>query len=101
MPSILISVMHDLDDAPDQLLVLVTNEHTSTLQQDDFMQDGELPCISFHALTRKFIPATVKIARVINERYVIVLIDGASMNNFIQSHLAKHLGLIVQPSSHL
>lgn len=31
---------------------------------------------------------------------VIVLIDGGSTNNFVQSHLVKHLGLIVKPSPH-
>ncbi|XP_039133322.1 uncharacterized protein LOC120270395 [Dioscorea cayenensis subsp. rotundata] len=59
------------------------------------------PCISFHALTGQLVPSTLKLAGSIHGHPVVVLIDGGSTNNFIQSHLVKHLGLTVHPSPHL
>lgn len=59
------------------------------------------PCISFHSLTRQLVPSTLKLSRTIHEQKVVVLIDGGSTNNFIQSCLATHLGLTIQPSQHL
>lgn len=49
----------------------------------------------------QIIPSTLKLAGSINGQAVMVLIDGGSTNNFIQSRLADQLQLVVQPSSHL
>lgn len=59
------------------------------------------PCISYHALTGHIVPSTMKLAGTINGRPVVVLIDGGSTNNFIQTKLAEHLNLPVQPLPHL
>lgn len=91
----------DLDDFLHQMLVPATNEPIPPVPQDDSLQDAELLCISLHALTGQLVPTTLKLEGVINGRDVTVLIDGGSTNNFVLSCLAKHLGLTVQPSSHL
>lgn len=49
----------------------------------------------------KLVPSTLKLAGTINGQEVVVLVDGGSTNNFIQSRLAAHLHLTVQPSSHM
>ena len=59
------------------------------------------PQISFHAFTGQVVPSTLKLAGHINGKAVVVLIDGGSTNNFIQTRLATHLGLVVQTSPHL
>lgn len=63
--------------------------------------DGDTPCISFHALNGFSGPSTLKLTGSIHSKQVTVLIDGGSTNSFIQSRLAAHLGLVVQPSPHL
>nr|GEW21899.1 reverse transcriptase [Tanacetum cinerariifolium] len=60
-----------------------------------------LPAISLHAFTGQFVPRTLKVAGSINGHSVVALIDGWSTRNFIQTRLAKHLGLTIQPSPHL
>lgn len=59
------------------------------------------PCISYHALTGQVVPSTLKLIGTINGKEIIVLVDGGSTNNFVQSQLVSHLGLAVEPSSHL
>nr|GEX49229.1 Ty3/gypsy retrotransposon protein [Tanacetum cinerariifolium] len=59
-----------------------------------------LPAI-LHAFTGQFVPRTLKVAGSINGHSVVALIDGGSTHNFIQTRLAKHLGLTIQPSPHL
>lgn len=49
----------------------------------------------------KLVPWTLKIASSINGKEVVVLVDGGSTNNFIQSRLAAHLNLTIQPSAYL
>ena len=61
----------------------------------------EGPCISFYALTGQLVPSTLKLADTVNGHEVIVLIDGGSTNNFIQSQLAAHLHLTVQPTANI
>lgn len=56
---------------------------------------------SLHVLIGQVVPATLKISGSINGHEVVILIDGGSTNNFIQTRLAMHLGLPVQPSAHL
>ena len=46
-------------------------------------------------------PSTLKLAGNINGQEVVVLIDGSATYNFIQSRLAEHLGLTIQPLPHL
>lgn len=59
------------------------------------------PGISFHALTGQVVPSTLKIAGSIKGQGVIVLIDGGSTNNFVQTKLANHLHLVVNPAHSL
>lgn len=47
------------------------------------------------------VPSTLKLSGSINGKEVIVLVDGGSMNNFIQSRLETHLNLVVQPLAHM
>lgn len=44
------------------------------------------------------VPSILKIDSSINGQEVIVLVDGGSTDNFVQSRLATHLNLVVQPS---
>lgn len=46
------------------------------------------------------VPSTLKLAGSINGQEVIILVDGGSTNNFIQSGMAAHLNLVMQPSMH-
>lgn len=43
------------------------------------------PQISFNAFTGLAVPSTLKLVRSINGQSVVVLIDGGSTNNFIQT----------------
>ena len=63
--------------------------------------EGHTPCISFHALNGFLVPSTLTMAGKIFSEEVVFLIDSRSTNNFIQTRWAHHLGLLVQPSSHL
>ena len=47
--------------------------------------EGGTPCILFHALNGFVVPSTLKIARKIHGKEVVVLIDSGSTNNFIQT----------------
>lgn len=58
-------------------------------------------CISFHCLTGQPVPFTLKLVGMINGQEVIILVDSGSTNNFIQSRLAAHLHLTIQPSTHM
>lgn len=53
------------------------------------------PCMSFHALIDIMVPSTLKIARTILGKEVIVLIDGGSTNNFIHARWATNLGFTI------
>lgn len=46
------------------------------------------------------VPSTLKLAGSINGQEVLILVDGCSTNNFIQSCIISHLKLVVKPSSH-
>ncbi|WJZ88044.1 hypothetical protein VitviT2T_007377 [Vitis vinifera] len=90
--------MTENDGVPNEVQLAAT-EVTIQGEQPELMIDH--PQISFHAFTRQLIPSTLKLAGSINGQSVVVLIDGGSTNNFIQSRLTKHLGLTVQTSPHL
>lgn len=60
----------------------------------------ETPSISFHALLGHVVPSTLKVAGSINGQEVLILVDKGSTNKFIQSCLAGHLNLVLQPSAH-
>lgn len=53
------------------------------------------PQISFHALTGQLVPSTLKLSGTLNGHSVIILVDGGSTNNFIQTRLAHHLGRLI------
>ncbi|GJZ44771.1 ty3-gypsy retrotransposon protein [Tanacetum coccineum] len=59
------------------------------------------PQISFHAFTGQFVPKTLKLEGFLGDQPVVVLIDGGSTHNFVQTRLAKHLSLVIQPSPYL
>lgn len=75
----------------DKAHVMVALEEGQQLAPFKVMSDETL-CISFHALTGQVVPSTLKLARTINGRPVVTLIDSGSTNSFIQK-LAKHLTL--------
>lgn len=52
-----------------------------------------VPSISLHAFTGQFVHRTLKVAGSVNGQSVVALIDGGSTHNFIQTRLAKHLGV--------
>lgn len=58
----------------------------------------ENPQISFDAFIRQFVPYTLKLACSINGKLVVVLIIDGSTNDFLQTRLANHLGLSIEPS---
>lgn len=63
--------------------------------------ESDTPCISFYALMGQIIPSTLKITGSINGKKIIILVDGGSTNNLVQSKLATYLNLLLQLSSHL
>ncbi|GJV20544.1 hypothetical protein Tco_1369564 [Tanacetum coccineum] len=46
----------------------------------------------------QFVPKTLKLEGFLGDQPVVVLIDGGSTHNFVQTRLAKHLSLVIQPS---
>ena len=91
-----------MEIAPTDALLGLPEFFFDTLQlQHVDQQIDEPPCISFHVLTDQVVPSTLKLLGSVWGREVVVLIDGGSTNNFIQTHLESHLGLAVQSSSHL
>ncbi|GJZ44768.1 hypothetical protein Tco_0592364 [Tanacetum coccineum] len=49
----------------------------------------------------QFVPKTLKLEGFLGDQPVVVLIDGGSTHNFVQTRLAKHLSLVIQPSPYL
>ncbi|XP_039121357.1 uncharacterized protein LOC120258078 [Dioscorea cayenensis subsp. rotundata] len=84
----------DVEPAPDESTPLPTTP-------EEEMVIPEEPSISFHALMGQLVPSTLKLAGTINGHNVVVLVDGGSTNNFIQSRLAAHLHLPIQASAHM
>lgn len=68
------------------------------IQEEAWIADT--PSISLYTLTGQVVLSTLKIIDIINGKDIIVFIDGGSTNNFMQTKLANHLGLSVQPSYH-
>ncbi|KAL9668312.1 hypothetical protein QQ045_002692 [Rhodiola kirilowii] len=65
-------------------------------------QGAELtPNISFHALQGCPVPRTLRLEGALAGRKVIILVDGGSTHNFVQSRIAKHAGLVVEVIRHL
>ncbi|XP_039126949.1 uncharacterized protein LOC120263108 [Dioscorea cayenensis subsp. rotundata] len=103
--------------APSQFLCLMTEDSDEPVSEtekqdhpilatepeppDAVAEEATNPCISFHALNGLTIPSTLKITGKIHGKDVVVLIDGGSTNNFIQTRWAHHLNLPIQQSSHL
>lgn len=95
-----------------QFLCLLAEENTMTDEDvESFSQfthdepvnfsDTTTPSISLHAFTGQFVPRTLKVTGSINGHSIVALFDGGSTHNFIQSRLAKHLGMAIQPIPHL
>ena len=66
----------------------------------DVMAD-ETPAISFHAFAGHSVPSTLRLEGRVNGHPVLILVDSGSTHNFIQTRMAKFLGLVVQPTAHL
>ena len=55
--------------------------------------------ISYHALSGNLVPRTLRFSGNIRQSQVSVLLDTGSTNNFIQTRVAKHLGLVISPAN--
>ncbi|GJU76554.1 ty3-gypsy retrotransposon protein [Tanacetum coccineum] len=70
--------------------------------QDNTTQTtSDVPTISYHALEGHFVPSTLRLMGQVNGKPITVLIDGGSTHNFMQTRVAKFLGLPILPSEHL
>ncbi|CAM8994324.1 unnamed protein product [Rhodiola kirilowii] len=61
----------------------------------------QTPNISYHALEGRFVPSTLRLHGQLHGLNVVVLVDGGSTHNFLQTRLARKLGLAIEPSRHL
>ena len=61
----------------------------------------ELSAISLHASEGRFVPTKLRLEGTIAGQSVVVLVENGSTHNFIQTRMANHLGLTIQPSPHL
>ncbi|CAM8969092.1 unnamed protein product [Rhodiola kirilowii] len=61
----------------------------------------EVPTISFHAMQGRAIPRTLRLEATLAGRQVLVLVDGGSTHNFVQTRVAKNAGLMVEAAKHL
>ncbi|CAM8996543.1 unnamed protein product [Rhodiola kirilowii] len=64
-------------------------------------QTEEPPTISFHAMQGRTLPRTLRLKATLAGRQVLVLIDGGSTHNFVQTRVAKNAGLTVETAKHL
>lgn len=99
-PPVFLCLMAESDE--NDIETVVEEETTCIDTTNNQLSHAQLtPQISFHAYTGQFVPSTLKLARTIHGKTVVVLIDSGFTNNFMQTRLASHLGLTVQPSPHL
>nr|GEU31271.1 transposon Ty3-G Gag-Pol polyprotein [Tanacetum cinerariifolium] len=54
--------------------------------------------ISFHAISETILPQTLRLPRRIQNKDVVVLVDGSSTHNFMDQELVNRLGLQVNPT---
>nr|GEY34905.1 transposon Ty3-G Gag-Pol polyprotein [Tanacetum cinerariifolium] len=54
--------------------------------------------ISFHAIFGTILPQTLRLPGRIQNKYVVVLVDGGSTHNFVDQELVNRLGLQVDPN---
>ncbi|CAM8968817.1 unnamed protein product [Rhodiola kirilowii] len=59
------------------------------------------PSISLHALEGHFVPTTLRLEASIYGKPIVVLVDGGSTHNFMQTRIARFLQLPVEPSQHM
>ncbi|KAL9670928.1 hypothetical protein QQ045_008491 [Rhodiola kirilowii] len=64
-------------------------------------EDTEHPNISFNALQGRFATSTLHIQGWINGMNLTVLVDSGSTHNFVQTRIAKHLQLPIEPTANL
>ncbi|CAM8905618.1 unnamed protein product [Rhodiola kirilowii] len=99
------SPSEDLLDDPYDSTTLLDDDPCPTqshiIHPDPTLQPTDAPNISLHALEGHFVPSTLRLAAKIDGRQIMVLIDGGSTHNFMQTRLAKSLRLAVEPSPHL
>ncbi|KAE8692295.1 hypothetical protein F3Y22_tig00110847pilonHSYRG00263 [Hibiscus syriacus] len=85
------------DKQPVQTTVVMTNESNELESSDDTTRDQSL--VSFNALAGCLTPNTLRFMGEVHGRQVRILIDGGSTHNFVQSQVAKYLGLPVMTAS--
>lgn len=92
--------------------ILAEEEEPETPEEPDLSQlqlleipapkePGDSPKISLFALEGHKSPATLCLAAKLQGRDVVILIDGGSTHNFMQTRLAASLGLPIHKSTHL
>lgn len=81
-----------VESADTVALALQNMELTHTTNSEDS------PTISLYALEGRLVPSTLRIPATISKTPITILIDGGSTHNFIQTRMAAHLGLPIQPS---
>ncbi|CAM8990762.1 unnamed protein product [Rhodiola kirilowii] len=60
-----------------------------------------MPSISYHAMQGHNVPLTLRLEGELSGRKIVVLIDGGSTHNFVQTRVAKNAGLVVEAAKHL
>ncbi|GMI81659.1 hypothetical protein HRI_001835200 [Hibiscus trionum] len=76
---------------------LDSQEEDLSGEEEGLVESGrrEQSLVSFNALAGCYAPNTLRVKGEIQGRTVRILIDGGSTHNFVQSRVAKHLGLPV------
>lgn len=66
-----------------------------------FCSPDSPPVISLHALQGQAAPSMLRLPGQIKGKSLTVLVDSGSTHNFLQTRVAKHLGLQITPVAHL
>ncbi|KAL9667204.1 hypothetical protein QQ045_001553 [Rhodiola kirilowii] len=85
---------------------LILEDEKPSGGDDDVLQTEEashdiVPAISYHAMQGCLVPRTIRLTAELAGRQVMVLVDGGSTHNFLQSRVAKSAGLVVEATRHL
>ncbi|XP_074352895.1 uncharacterized protein LOC141692051 [Apium graveolens] len=67
----------------------------------DVPSDQDHAEISFHAISGSFLPQTLRLPGKLNNKNVVLLIDGGSTHNFIEQSVVERLGLLVDTTAKL
>nr|GEZ22140.1 transposon Ty3-G Gag-Pol polyprotein [Tanacetum cinerariifolium] len=75
-----------------------TENENPTTDALDMQADEVQGEISFHAISGAILPQTLRLPGRIQNKDVVVLLDGGSTHNFVDQELVNHLGLQVDPT---